>query len=642
MKNLKELLAKLGLTLDLPVDLTDPRITPEAMIDLKAALRTEYDRLRGEATPDLAALQLLNQGRQMVQGEIADRETAVTAAEQAAIDLAAADAAAKDLDDKKDAPAVAMVGQGLTVTATDPNAPAADPAEVAKADVTPPAATAPSPELAMVAAAQPPVEQGAGGAGATPKGSRWRTAAAAVADFGHIGVEIDLFEIHGALSHAMTDCVNATDQGTAFGKAVVASLPAIVETDFDQDHILMKKHGPEKNSGIIRQRLAAEAERLSQLRGGGAVTAAAPWCEPFDVIRRIPNDVNTATPVFNSLPFVPMGYGGFTFNQGYEFSDLIDAVDIWTSDDQSNIDPTDPDTWKRCMTLSCPDDLPTVTLDDYLTACLEWQVGVDLNNPERFADAFKYLEGQRARLKEQYTLSLLDALTVNYKNSTVGTSYRVIGGLPDFIAAIKATFQGITYDTRATGRSGYTMYLDTIMMDALVIAEMRAAFAKTDASPGSIKAAILRAIPEISQIIDVIDRVPGAYGSSQANGNPHAAVPAAGGALVAIPAIVVAGLVRLIPTAEVFAFGTGEMRTGVRQDFSYARQNKVGWFAEEAFALTKFGVQPWFKIAMDIVPSGYYVGTLNRQATAETDPFAAAMGTWVADNANPDDPDPNP
>jgi len=39
-----------------------------------------------------------------------------------------------------------------------------------------------------------------------------------------------------------------------------------------------------------------------------------------------------------------------------------------------------------------------------------------------------------------------------------------------------------------------------------------------------------------------------------------------------------------------------------------ARQNKLGWFVEEAVKLGKFGVSPWFALNLDLCPTGARTG----------------------------------
>lgn len=624
------LIARLGLSFQLPVDLTDPRLTAAQLADLNSQLQAEYVSRRSVTTPSVADLSLIR-----------DAQAAVAAEGQSRIDateaLAALDATIPLVPVAPPTP----TAEELAATAAQAASISSGDAIVIGAVIANPEAVAPEPAvvplvLAQVASAQPAAHRDAPVVSVTPAVG-WHVASAGTG-IAPQNAPLDIGNIGSAISESAATMSRATRDGGMVGDAIVAAVPAFVNTPgVDPDGILTLGNGPDRNTAIISEVLANHAARLAAASTGTVHTASAPWCEPYDTIRAIPDCVSTETPFRNSLPFIPMGYGGFQFNTGISLSGVAGAVDIWTSDDQNAINPADPDTWKRCIPIVCPGSPPTISLEDWITACLEWQVGTDLNNPERVRDYFSKLEALRARVTEQYLMSLVDALTLNYKNSSA--SFLALGGVNDLIVALISMFQSSNYDERQSQNAGYTMYLDTAQMDALVVAEMRAAHAKTNATPAGIISYIMEKVTQLSNVVQVIDRVPGSYGTSQANGNPRAALPAVGAAFIDVPDLVTAGTIRVVPTAEVFAFGTGELRTGVRQDFSYARQNKVGWFAEEALALTKFGCSPWFRLNATICPSGYYIGAVNRNVTAETDPFAC---DYVADNATVNEPDPFP
>lgn len=647
---LRAALAKLGI--ELPVDPTVPRVTPEALTAWKAQLAAKYDELR--PTADLATLRDIRAGEAAMKAEVDDRtakaaldaeRAAEIAAEQEAADKAKAAAGVKPEEGKQDPepgaaagtegaanenpegkPSAAVIGAG--VTATEPSKLTEDPTGQL--------------ELAKVASVQAPgLKEGT--KDAEPPKAPWRTASA---DPSRIGQELPTIS---AIGEQVRDTAmlaeRMANEGGRFGdskhKVVLASVAPYTATT-STDGVLMRGHGADKNTQIIESYLADHAAMLEAVGEGKTYvrTAAAPWCEPYDVIRTLPECAEQSTPFRDALPFVPMGHGGFTFNVPVTLEDLSGSVDIWTPEDQALIDPTDPETWKRCLRMECLTDPPVITLDDWLTACLDWQIGMDLNNPERFRQYFTKLETARARLVEQYLMSLVDVLTINYDNDDgTGANYRIFGGLIDLIRLVLAAFQGAEYDERLQPNGGYTMFLDTAQLDTLVAGEIAAASAKTNGTRAGVLAFIREKLPMIDRVIVVHDRVPGSYGTVSANGNPKAALPAINQADAATPALVTAGRIRVIPTSEVFAFGTGELRTGVKQDFSMARQNIVGWFAEEAIALTKYGCRPWFRFDVTLCSISRYAGELMWSVDGVTDPFSC---DYVPDNAAADEPDPFP
>lgn len=629
--------ALLALGIEIPLDPTDPRITYEKLAEYHSMLGDKYTELRAGGERDLGMLRSFREGQKAMRAEWDTREAAEVEARTLDADLEALDNEGQPV--VVDAPkgsedATVVIGLGVTVAPETPEAVAAGVEDVA---------------LARVASLQTPEQRSGseGGARTTPVVS-WRTAAAMGA-FASGAAMPSVANIGPTLMDTAAAVAQATREdrhvGDSQSKVVLASLPSVEASGImDVDGILMRGHGPDQNTAIIEARLADHGARVAAAaavaRGEtppAPRTAAAPWCEPYDIIRALPECVDASTPFRNSLPFIPMGHGGFQFNTGISLSGVAGAVDIWTPEDQAAIDPTDPDTWKRCIPIVCPGDPPTITLDDWITACLEWQVGTDLNNPERFRQYFTKLEALRARVTEQYLMSLIDELTINYDNSPL--AFLQFGGLNDLIRMVMSIFQSSDYDERTVQESGYTMYLDTAQIDVLVAGELLSSSAKTNGTRGGVISHLLSALPMIQRVEVIRDRVPGAYGSVGANGNPRAANPAVGQASADVPAFAVAGIIRIVPTAEVFAFGTGELRTGVRQDFSYARQNKVGWFAEEAIALTKYGCRPWFKINATLCSISKYTGDILWNVAGYTDPFTC---TFVADNTDPDEPDPFP
>lgn len=622
---LRASLATVGV--EIPVDLTDPRITDEKITEYVATLEATYQEMR--ANPDITVLRTIRDGQNALKAERTERLE--TAAALAKLDEEGKETPAV-VEAKVEAPLVPAEAKDDTVVIG---------IGVTTAEVTAETIEEGKVELAKVASLQSATVKESTSAASRPKGT-WRTASATFGDgrtgepLSHIGL------IGGAVAENAIAAARATQEGVRFGdgdgKVVVASVPALTsEAGMDTDGILMRGHGPDKNTEIIKTFLADHGSRVAAARSGSTHTAAAPWCEPFDIIRTIPDCVDTSTPFRDSLPFIPMGHGGFQFNTGISLAGVAGAVDIWTPADQAAINPADPNTWKRCIPIVCPGDPPTITLDDWITACLEWQVGTDLNNPERVRDYFRKLEALRARVTEQYLMSLVDVLTVNYGN--VGAPFRVFGGLVDLVRMVMSVFQASDYDERAAMQDGYTMYIDYAQLDTLVAGEVAASSAKTNATRAGIISYLLERLPWIQRVVVTRDRVPGSYGTVGANGNPRTATPAVGGAVTDIPALLTAGIIRIIPTSEVFAFGTGELRTGIRQDFSYARQNKVGWFAEEALALTKYGCKPWFKIDATLCSVSRYAGDINWNVDGVTDPFSCA---YVADNPAANQPDPFP
>lgn len=416
-------------------------------------------------------------------------------------------------------------------------------------------------------------------------------------------------------------------------KVVVASAPGFAE--FEGVEYVDRSKSADENTAIIERYLDRHRARLS---GDKAKMAAAPWCGPFDPVRQLKDCGTDEAPIFESLPFVPMGYGGFRFNTDYSLSTAFGAVDVWTQADQSAIDPADPSSWKRCLTIDCAGDGTLVELTEWLTACAEWQVNLERGNPERFDKALRLVRRAFIRLREQYLRALLNSLTVNYTNLV--PQYLEIGGVVGLVNKIAAEMQDAVYDERVAYEAGYTVYLDTSTISQLGIIERNSVTAVTDGSPASIVRYITEQLPFVSRVVEVHDRVPGGYGALTANGNPRGPLPAPGSAPVAAPTGITQHEILVIPTADVFAFGTGETNTGVMQDFSMARQNRVGWFMEEQIAIARYGCNPWFRnfVCLGGHTKRYGAINFNVDGVDAAPNTACAAPTWPQTPG----PDPNP
>lgn len=608
-----------GLT-DVPVDITDPRISAEKLAETMASVKDQYREARKGGTPKLAETRKLADAINVVQAEIDAR------AEQARLDAAVDGPEPGDGDDGGEGDGDGNGGDtdsGLVVAEMETGTPLL----VADASTTDGTATDDdkrSKELATAATAALAAAGGQSDAdragGATDSVARPPLVAAASVAGVEFGQPLNDLSTIGRVTEEVVATLRGGMAGFREGmperKIQVASVLGYGDRPgHDQSLVLSQDNSARTNTEIIRKALAAHTAAVKN--GEPAAAVAATFCAPYDVIREIPDSTDTSQPLRDSLPMVPFGHGGFTFNAGVQFADVSGAVDTWTPTDQDNVDPDDSSTWKPCYEIICPTPT-TLVADNWLTACVTWKVGMDINNPENVADVFRKVEGVRARHSEQYFLGMLDPLLTNYHFLTTG----VESSIPDLIAALVASFSHAGYDHRLRDDISYTMYFDTGMLGNLVVDRVRTAFGigrELETVRSYIMSMLAEAELPVDRIVQLKERQPtgtntnqgAAYGALKANGNPYATAtypPAANGTAADGPDLLTKFRVRLVPTSEVFAFGTGEIRTGIRQDFAMARQNKVGWFVEEAVKLGKFGVSPWFALNIDLCPTGARVG----------------------------------
>ena len=243
------LMARLGLSFDLPVDITDPRLSAAQLAELNAALDAEFTTRRHESTPVVADLALIRDMQAAIVGEaqaridtaeaLANLEAATPVMPVAPVvptaeEVAAAEAQAASVASE----AAIIIGQGVTVNeAVEPLV------------------------LAQVASAQPAAHREAGGTEWTTPQVGWRVASAGT-DIGPMNASTDIGLIGSSISTLAASVARATADGRQMSDAVVASVPAFVSTPgVDQDGVLSVDKGAGQNTHIIREVLAAHAAR---------------------------------------------------------------------------------------------------------------------------------------------------------------------------------------------------------------------------------------------------------------------------------------------------------------------------------------------------------------------------------------------
>lgn len=609
---------------DVPVDLTDPRLTAEKLGELIASVKGTYRTARAEGKP-LAEARKLADAINAVQAQIDERAEAAKL--DAAVDKVG-DPDPDDADDGDDATDKSLAAQvaadGTTPLTTDtpllvPDATTGDGTLTDDDKASMAVATAAAAALAAGGGTQSDNDQ-TGGTG-TNSGDRRPLVAAATLGGVEFGHEVTLNELARIIpevtSQFRAGMPSLRDGGVERRVQVASALGYADRPEHDDSLVLSMDKTATMNTAIIRKALADHTQAVKAAKEGAPMTAAT-FCAPFDVIREIPDATDTSQPFRDSLAFVPFGHGGFTFNAGVQFADVAGAVNVWTETEQDAVDANDDSTWKPVYEIVCPTPT-TLRADDWITAGVTWKVGMDINNPENVADVFKKVEGNRARVTEQYFLGMIDPLLTNYHFLTTSA---VESSIPDLIAALVASFSHAGYDHRLRDDISYTMYLDTGVLGNLVVDRVRSAFGVGREQEG-VMSYLMSVFNEaelpIDRMVQLKERQAAntqlgkgwSYGAQKSNGNPYSGAtypPAADGAMVDGPDLLTKFRIRLVPTSEVFAFGTGEIRTGVRQDFAMARQNMLGWFVEEAVKLGKFGVSPWFALNIDLCPSGARVG----------------------------------
>lgn len=371
------------------------------------------------------------------------------------------------------------------------------------------------------------------------------------------------------------------------GKVYLAGIGAFTDmAEGDVPEALSMDLGAPANDRLISE--AVEDWRARQ-RGETAPARQAAICEPFDIIREIPDNFVADEPVSGIFPSRPAGRLGFTFTPSMQLTGVAGGHGIWTSSDQDAVDPADPTTWKDCVEVECgtPDTIEAI----WAFGCLLFRNDTEISSPERMRNAQNALSSARARDKEGRVLSLIDAETHHYH---VDFTY---GAVPELIGAINtALAQGQEADRIGLGE--YVAILPPGVTQVLLNDQVAKGF-NSDAVR-DLLAYILDNLEGVSRIVQSLD-----WSDAGEVGQPFPALNAVGpGAVTELPRLGDTYAIRLIdPSGWIYA-ETGEMFTGVARSPDLLRQNKAQFFSEQAFMLAKHGPQPDFTLRVELCDSG--------------------------------------
>lgn len=368
-------------------------------------------------------------------------------------------------------------------------------------------------------------------------------------------------------------------------RAFVASVPAFEDMGDIGQELLSTANGAQRNDVLIREAVEAFNARRAERLGRPAVKTAA-ICDPLDNIREIPDYVSQADPLSSAFPSRGISRLGFNFTPAVTLAGVAAGVQAgWDDTDQASVDPDNSATWKPCLDATCPTPCEITAVAS--TACLTFDVTTEMSNPERIRDLMSKLTARRIRVRTEYLLDIIDALSVQF---TKTGSYSL---LPDTIYAIGKVLPRLVYGERLDAED-YTLFLPPGFAESLVIDKNGKEFAdsaelsqQADAAARSLGALfgleVVRLRDETDTLFDAL---------------PAVATP------TALDDGPCAWPLRLVHTPSALYGSTGVIDTGVQSDPQLARQNKRQWFQEEFSLLTKHGSPPWAKITLTSASSG--------------------------------------
>lgn len=359
-----------------------------------------------------------------------------------------------------------------------------------------------------------------------------------------------------------------------YDTGIVASLPSFEATPGMLHTVLNSRMSAVDATALIDETVAAHNEaRLARIEGRMVDGITAAICTPLDIIRDVPECGVTDTPFSDIFPQRGIGRLGFQYFPQMALLDTDPNVNIWTEDDQSNIDEGDPSTWKPSPIIEC---LPAVSVTaEELVASARVDNSTQISQPEQVVQFMHKLAVQRARRREQYLQGKFDALA---------SGYTFTGDYGAMVALLQTgeLLERLVYGERLN-ELDYDLVIEPGHFRKLLLDEDARVFGDTLASR---KAGVIAKIKDelgVGSVVVLRDfRTGGGYADLNAPGE----------AATEMPRLYDANRVRYVPSSA-FIFGaTGEDSTGWETDPQLTRQNMMQWFSKEWLLLAKHGCHP--------------------------------------------------
>lgn len=390
------------------------------------------------------------------------------------------------------------------------------------------------------------------------------------------------------------------------GRVVLAS----ARTDTDPATLLTVGNRA-GNERIIAQNLAEFREARRDTFTTNTDVRLAAICDPATVLRDVRAAGTDATPVSDEFSWLTGESGNalkYEYREPMSLTAAETGVGVWTSTDQTAVDPADPDTWKPVASLACP-DYTEVTAEE-LVAGWEADSWTEYSSPEARAELESRIRHLQARFRDGWLLRELGdrshALTYDGPH----------GAIPDLIAAVEYSLFYATYGERLVD-GDYTLVIPPDLMRLLVVDGARVG---NPIAPARSEAEIRADIEHATGVRTVVARDLALDTDGTLPTSPYPAIPAVGAAAAAIPTTWKDGtrkfrLYLADPTAFQ-PFTTGEATFGQQVTLDQARQNKRGLFMAEYVGLMKPGIAPAFTIDFTATPNGGRAGFVTADAAA--------------------------
>jgi hypothetical protein len=170
-----------------------------------------------------------------------------------------------------------------------------------------------------------------------------------------------------------------------------------------------------------------------------AIIAAGGCCAPLDTRYDLFGIGGTERPVKASLAGFGADRGGIRFFEGPTLDAIGAAVGFWTCADDAAVDAADPDTWKVCARVDCPDE--SEALVQAVTLCLTFGVMQSRVFPEMVTANNALALVAQARLSESALLAQIKAQSKAVAGGAIAGGYGFLRTLLDTVDRANAYYR---------------------------------------------------------------------------------------------------------------------------------------------------------------------------------------------------------
>lgn len=343
---------------------------------------------------------------------------------------------------------------------------------------------------------------------------------------------------------------------------------------------------------------AAMAEHAERRRSAGRDMSArqAAICDPATIMRQAMVCGHTMTPHQAALVGMTAQSGNalkYEYRLPTGISAANGAVTAWGPTQQAAIDPTDPNTWKPCAPIACP-DYTTATATE-ITACYEIDAFTELSSPEAEADFVHAKDRLFARFTEAWHLRETDKFLhyVSFNGDT--------GAVTDVIEAVLTAVVSGEYGERLEPGS-FIVEGSPGLAGILATDENKKAFRSGTASMDDVLQIVADATgTDYVQLYDLELDDEGAL-----KANPFGDFGAVGAASpTPMPRLShMTFTLRVFDPSSIVRFDTGEAQFGDQITLDQARQNKRGAFQRIFGGQMKPGCAPGYRIDITLCADG--------------------------------------